>query len=296
MSFYYASEKNKRAVNEDSFCQMDIRMNHEAVISTMAIADGMGGLSEGRRYSSTAINLWYEELVHFVMGEGFRDCALNDQINALQQFSARIYETLNQKLYRMGLDRGVKGGTTLTTAIHFWDRWIISNCGDSPAYIAKNGQIAVKSLIQNRAGEMVRDGKTTRGTAEFYQNKNKLSEYLGRKTPVHPFVTIVEDTEVDYVLIGSDGAFGNYDETSLHFMFQKENKEMLKELFNKVRDVGEEDNQTAILYVREDDILESHYIDTGVNDEDPYACQYKELEDRQPNETGIWNKLWRRHR
>ena len=43
MAFYFASEKNKREVNEDSYCQMELRINLEASVSAMVVADGMGG-------------------------------------------------------------------------------------------------------------------------------------------------------------------------------------------------------------------------------------------------------------
>lgn len=45
MAFFFASEINRRSSNEDSYCQMEIRMNAEAVVKAMVVADGMGGLS-----------------------------------------------------------------------------------------------------------------------------------------------------------------------------------------------------------------------------------------------------------
>lgn len=43
--FLFASEINRRSSNEDSYCQMEIRMNAEAAVKAMVVADGMGGLS-----------------------------------------------------------------------------------------------------------------------------------------------------------------------------------------------------------------------------------------------------------
>lgn len=45
MAFFFASEINRRSSNEDSYCQMEIHMNAEAVVKAMVVADGMGGLS-----------------------------------------------------------------------------------------------------------------------------------------------------------------------------------------------------------------------------------------------------------
>ena len=121
MAFYFASEKNKREINEDSYCQMELRINLEASISAMVVADGMGGLAGGKFYSETALELWYRGLLDTMMGEGFRDCSLHQQIDALTEFSENIFEKINRQLYKKGLDTGARGGTTLSAAIHFWD-------------------------------------------------------------------------------------------------------------------------------------------------------------------------------
>ena len=66
MAFFFASEINRRSSNEDSYCQMEIRMNAEAAVKAMIVADGMGGLSGGKYYSEAAVNLWYQELLQIL--------------------------------------------------------------------------------------------------------------------------------------------------------------------------------------------------------------------------------------
>ena len=254
MSFYFASEQNRRLENEDSYCQMDFRMNHEAALSVMAIADGMGGLSKGKLYSEKAIHLWYEGLLKVILSKEFKDCSLQKQIGVLQDFSETIYEKINQELYHMGLDQGVKGGTTLTCAIHFWDTWILSNCGDSPAYSIKDGEAVLRSAIQNRAWEMIQEGETTMRSASFYQYKNRLLQYLGRREKVCPHVTTISDEEADYLLIGTDGALGENDGPVIAKILSYEETDgqtLLKRLFDEAKALGEEDNQTAILYIKD---------------------------------------------
>ena len=56
MAFFFASEINRRSSNEDSYCQMEIHMNAEAVVKAMVVADGMGGLSGGKYYSEAAVH------------------------------------------------------------------------------------------------------------------------------------------------------------------------------------------------------------------------------------------------
>lgn len=294
MSFYFLSEKNQRNTNEDSFCQIDIQMNHEACVSVMAVSDGMGGLSEGKMFSERAIRLWYSELMNYILSEAFRDCTLTEQMKALQDFSYVTYQTINKTLYHEGLDQGIRGGTTLSVAIHFRDHWIVSNCGDSPIYAVRDGYVSLISMIHNRAHQMVRDGIIDKNSEEFNRNKNKLMEYLGRREPVHPHIAIVRDEDIDYLLMGSDGAFGDYDEDALEMLFQSgevPDRDIVSTLFELARMSGENDNQTAILYAAERRFEEedtrrydldrngwSRYMDQQYSAVDARNCSYKVLE------------------
>ena len=85
MAFFFASEINRRSSNEDSYCQMEIRMNAEAAVKAMVVADGMGGLSGGKYYSEAAVNLWYQELLQILMSDRFKGNPLDRQIEILQE-------------------------------------------------------------------------------------------------------------------------------------------------------------------------------------------------------------------
>ena len=251
MAFFFASEINRRSSNEDSYCQMEIRMNDEAAVRAMVVADGMGGLSGGKYYSEAAVNMWYQELLSTIMSERFRGNPLDRQIDILQEFSKEIYGKLNQTLYKRGLDAGIKGGTTLSAVIHFWDTVIISNCGDSPIYALKDGNLRLISEIQNVAEKMVREGKTTAGSVLYYQNKNRLLDYLGKRAESHPYCTVLPSRDIDGILAGSDGAFGDLTTEELVSAVSacKRPQEVIRQIFEKSRAAGEEDNQTAVFYL-----------------------------------------------
>lgn len=263
MAFYFASEKNKRSVNEDSYCQMELRMNLEASVSAMVVADGMGGLSGGKLYSQAAMDLWYRGLLCTLMSDSFRDCSLHQQIDALTEFAEHVFEKINRRLYKKGLDTGVKGGTTLSAAIHFWDTWIIANCGDSPIYGMKDGKLSLLGEIQNVASQMVKKGTAREGTALFYQNKNRLTEYLGKREEVHPYCARLPQDAADAILLGSDGAFGNLSMDAIERILNggQASQQMLSDLFAHAKATGEDDNQTAILYVKEKAALPERFAD-----------------------------------
>ena len=249
MVFFLESLQNKRSRNEDSYCHMDLRLNHEATVSAFVVADGMGGLNAGNLYSRTAVDLWYEELLRLIMGETFQGCPLKSQIDALKDFSVKVYHKLNKILYQKGMDAGLRGGTTLTTAIHFWDTWILTNLGDSPIYYMKEGSLKMASEIQNVAWQLVRSGQTQPGATLFLQNKNRLLQYLGRREEVSPHCVCLPDREIRMLLLGSDGAFGNLSEKKLEEILRQYegSSQALSMILQAARDDGETDNQTAIL-------------------------------------------------
>ena len=251
MAVYFNSEINRRSVNEDKYCDMEFRLNHEAAVHVMMVADGMGGLTGGQYYSETAVKLFNERLLGVIMDKNFEGSSLEEQAGLLKEFCHQIFQDINQVLYTRGLNAGIKGGTTLTVVIHFWHSFIIANCGDSPAYCLKDGRLRLVSDIQNAAWQMIREGKTSRGSLIYHQNKARLLQYLGRRDPVHPHVTVIEEEEADYLLLGTDGAFGNLSRKRLAGFFDgtTRHQQILTEIFEAARAEGEEDNQTGILYV-----------------------------------------------
>ncbi len=315
MAIYYVSEKNKREFNEDSYCHMELRMNLEASVRAMAVADGMGGLCAGKSYSDAALRLWYEGLLETMMGEEFRDCSLKQQIHTLREFVETSFEKINRHLYKTGLDRGTQGGTTLSTAILFWDTFIIANCGDSPVYGLTNGRLTLLSEVQNVADEMVKQGTIERGTALFYQNKNRLTQYLGRRETVQPYITQLPQDAVDGILMGSDGALGMLSREKIEEILLNEgaSEGTLRKIMEQARVAGEDDNQTLLYYAQEEETRRQE--DYGgelfpgpetvfdLHREEALPCDYTEIPEeeaktpREPaGETGLKDRILRYRR
>ena len=173
----------------------------------------------------------------------------------LRNFSEEVYQTMGRVLYKEGMDRGLRGGTTMSAAILYWDTFFVSNCGDSPIYVIKDGRASLVSELHNLAAQMVRDGKTSHGSQLYYQNKNLIMRYLGGKEGGVPYVTAIPKDDVDLMIIGSDGAFGGLTAEMIAriAMTTSNPKELIPALFDEARKTGETDNQTAIVYVRDFD-------------------------------------------
>ena len=269
MACFFDSVKNKRTTNEDSYCKMDLGINHEAQVSSMVVADGMGGLDAGEEYSSTAVKLWYRELMRTLLSEEFTDTSLENQLEVLKDNTVRAFSRIGKTLYKKGIDSGVRGGTTLTVVLHFWNTLLIANCGDSPVYGFKNGQVELLSEVQNAAGKMVREGKIKPGSLLYYQNKNRLLSYMGGREEVEPYINVVDSRDYDCIIVGTDGAFGGLDEEELQWVFGQITSPdtLIRTLFDSARAKGEDDNQTAIVYFpnEEEEVTEKGLPETTVS-------------------------------
>lgn len=249
MGIFLESRKNKRKDNQDNYCYMEYRINLEAALKVYLIADGMGGLEKGEKFSKMAINLWQHKLLEFIMGEKFSGCSLKKQIDGLCSFSYRAIQEINEEVYQYGLDNGIYGGTTLTTAILFWDQLIVANCGDSPAFLLTGDKLKRLTMEHNVAEQLIRTHKIERGSETYYQKKNLLTEFIGKYAPVEPHVVRMPYREEDLLLMGSDGAFGELLESELlEILLENEDSDIISAVFDYAVQKGENDNQTMILY------------------------------------------------
>lgn len=257
MAVYLDSRKNGRQDNQDYHLFMEYRINHEAMIRILLVADGMGGLSHGAEASKKAAGKWLIKLQEATLSNKFLGRTLNEQIEYLKVFSSTVMKEINSELYQEFSDNGYSGGTTLTAAIIYWDRIIISNCGDSPAYLyrKKENRFEKVSNDHNHAEELLRLGKTEKNSIEYLNQKHLLTDYLGKYKEPNPYVIVLPFLPGDKILIGSDGAFGNLiDDKIFHIlqMYSEEENRMIRHIMDLSRENGEEDNQTLIYYSEEE--------------------------------------------
>lgn len=253
MPVYYESRKNKRRVNQDYHVYMEYRLNQEGMLKVFVIADGMGGLSCGEKASSMAAEKWILKLQKHTLSKEFLGRTIKEQIESLKTFSYHVMQEINEEVYQELIDQGIEGGTTLTTGILFFDTFILANCGDSPAYFyhGKEKSLVKISKEQNVAEELVRQGKTTKNSSIYLQKKNMLTDYIGKYRNAAPHVCSLSFEPGDMILLGSDGAFGTIKEEILReILLAKEEKkeQIVGDILNLAEKMGEEDNQTLLLY------------------------------------------------
>lgn len=256
MAVYFESRKNKRRVNQDHHLYMEYRMNHEAMIKVFLVADGMGGLSCGELASALAAQKWILKLQKLTMSKDFLGKPITDQLELLKMFSFHAVQEVNEEVYHEFNNQGIEGGTTLTAGILFFHNLILVNCGDSPAYyFNENDKCLMKlSKDQNVAEELVRQGKTTKNSSLYIQKKHMLTDYIGKYKEAVPHVCALTFQPGDMVILGSDGAFGELKEEEIRKMIlgkMEQPNRIIHEIMDTSERMGEEDNQTLILYIEE---------------------------------------------
>ena len=258
MPVYYESRKNKRRTNQDYHLYMEYRVNHEAMIKAMLVADGMGGLACGEVASDLAGRKWMLKLHQLTMSKDFLGKTLNEQIEQLKLFSYKVVKEINEEVYQELNDKGITGGTTLSTAILYWDTLIFSNCGDSPAFYY-NGQekrVCKISREQNAAEELLAEGKVEKNSPEYWKHKNMLTDYIGKYRQSNPYTASIPFRKGDLILIGSDGAYGKLDESEIGRLMEQYYHmpdRLIKNIMEEAEKQGEEDNQTLVCYMEEMD-------------------------------------------
>ena len=171
-----------RRNNHDSFVVCEGRNGLAA-----AVADGLGGYKGGE----LASKLFVEELEKGFESESFdlRQTFISANENIL-----RAQEDLDNKMK--------------TTAAAVWlseDKAVFANVGDSRLYGFKDGEIVFQSTDHSVAQMCVDYGEITADQIRDHEDRCILTRSLGGREDVEVDVSIIDISEIDSILICSDG-------------------------------------------------------------------------------------------
>ena len=188
----------KRENQQDAVALLKDKTNPK--LKMMIIADGMGGKQNGEIASNVVINglkRWFEKLSDeekdfFYTGvANFQNC-LNKKIN-------EISEQIAQLLYGLG-------GTTLVCAIIGENDTLITNVGDSRAYIIQNGrlkQVTVDDAIVQE--ELEKGNIPNKDVMRFHREAAGITECVGMGKIKCIHSTVLNNNDYDMLLLFSDG-------------------------------------------------------------------------------------------
>ena len=227
-----------RAYQEDTYIILE-RVDDKAVMAM--VADGMGGMQDGRHASRTAVGM---------VKNAFLRAEMNGDMNAqLRDALIKANDALYSEL------RG-EGGTTGIACVFKDGKMYYAGVGDSFLMLRRGQVIYHLNLRQNLyyslLTDLVRRGKTNRARAERHPEKNALVGYLGMKELINidSFYRPLPLMYGDAVLICSDGV-GDVlsDEELMMCLAASTPEEACRRLDEKIiaADRRHQDNYTAIV-------------------------------------------------
>lgn len=229
-----------RIINED---QVQIVKNDSGDI-LMIVADGMGGCNRGDYASKVTIDFITNEfkkrkkfIFKFMIKFWLR--SLINKINRI------IFENnKNSKIY-------FNSGTTVIVAIIHKNNLIITNVGDSRAYLYKNNLLIRLSEDQSYINFLEKTGQIKTKEIEKYKQNNILLNSLGTY-PSIMFKLKSLRYKTGSILLCSDGLYNNLSEKEIIEILDsdKNAKDKVTEFIKKANFNGGSDNITAALLVR----------------------------------------------
>lgn len=179
-----------RTNNQDAFGQLG---------SVFAVADGMGGLADGRAAAELAVRQ---------MAHGWKSQATADDI---RQFIHHI----NRQVLDLATAAGQRVGTTLVAALVAEGRATIVSVGDSRVYRLRRGALELLTRDHNLRGELLDAGISP--TAEEVRGPLRaLTSFLGQPgEELQVDVRSIAMVPGDRLLLCSDGVHGAFSHRDL---------------------------------------------------------------------------------
>ena len=232
---YGISHKGNRTHNEDYILVKKIKD-----IYLLAVADGIGGHNAGEVASKMAV----ETLENFITERYREDLSIEE----IKEILEEAYNLAHRKIRENAIGDKEGMGTTLTTAVIKEDRCIVANCGDSRAYLIRDGCIIHRTKDHSFVQALIDSGQITEEVAMYHPMKNIITSALGlEELKIDTYLWDLR--EGDTLLLSSDG---------LHDYVKKE--EILKvvssyrdprEIVKRLLDIAlekTEDNVSIVVY------------------------------------------------
>lgn len=245
--FSNAQHIGKREEQQDSFAISDFkdeRLSREKGVF-FVVADGMGGLDNGREAS----NIVVESMMKYFVEKPF--------ISPIPIELRNMVENSNEKLldYFQTSGNGNSGSTVVAIVIKDSQLFWIS-LGDSRIYLYRQNAIYTFNRDHNYGLELankVIEGRMNSDEALNHPDRKALISYMGISELKHidqnikPFKLM----HGDKILLCSDGIYGSLDEEEIIEVLNGNTNCEAEELKEKVlkKDLNDQDNMTAVVIV-----------------------------------------------
>ncbi len=230
----------KRTVNEDSlgvFVPPDpALLGHIGAL--FVVADGMGGHAKGEVASALAVDTvirTYQQSAAPSLDERL--------VTALRAANATIWDQASRQVDHAGM------GTTVVCAVVVSNELLVSNAGDSRAYLVRRRQARQLTRDHSWVGELVALGKITAVEARRHKLRNVVTRCLGGypdlDVPLYPRQQL---SPGDVLVLCTDGLWGTMTDQELADVVSQHPPQVAAErLVALANERGGPDNVTVIV-------------------------------------------------
>ena len=225
----YGKEKN-----EDRLMILEASFYNDITTKVFMVADGIGSLKRSDEAAQRAVDgaadRIFIELRRLYVGKKEKNMEDISYIQRLEDILRKAFCEANHRVCELGI--GAEAGATLSVVLVFGEYAVCANLGDSPIYYY--------------------DGTTMKLVSELHVEKarNVLTKSLGETKKFDSRQVYVNHIghlkEKDFILAGSDGAFGKLSEEEiLRVVKESSTIDLLKNLFDNAENC---DDQSAVFY------------------------------------------------
>jgi protein phosphatase len=233
----------KRKGNEDSFLIDD-------ELQLYVVADGMGGRKAGEVASRLVIET-ISKTMHKLVSAESPDQMVGVDRNLSSQANQLVYaiRRANLKTYEYAQnDESCKGMGSTVSAVYFSDNQaIVSNVGDSPIYLVRDGRAEVVSTMHTVMAEqeaLAPDGGLKLGQ----QYLHMITRAMGIGETVNPDTAEIFFQEGDILVICSDGLSDKaFPEEICEIVEKNAPEDSCRKLVDMANERGGDDNITVIV-------------------------------------------------
>lgn len=235
----------KRSGNEDAFAVIN-------EIGLYLVADGMGGHSSGEVASRIAI----EEISKFFVEDTMSEDAtwpyvFDDTMSLAANKLRTAIDIANEQiqLYASGHPESRGMGTTIVAALANGNSMVISNVGDSRAYLLKGGVMRQVTTDHSWVAEQIHQGFLSEKEAEKHPFRNVITKALGTKEQALPDILELAITGGERLLLCSDGLNSMVRDKEIKKILSSSGplEGICRQLIRKANDKGGEDNITVLI-------------------------------------------------
>ncbi|MDM3860784.1 MAG: protein phosphatase 2C domain-containing protein [Aphanizomenon gracile PMC644.10] len=233
-----------RLQNEDNYGIKQQKISDRETILLAAIADGMGGMSQGELASQLAIKTVLETPIFFQ----------NQTIKQYQEWLENLFIQANETVSNQLKD----GGTTLSIILAVSQQLIISHVGDSRIYLLRQGEIKQLSQDHSLVAMLVASEQITEAESLDHPDRNILTKSIGTKRRLSdgyvqdlkqttPELSMKLENE-DIILLCSDGVWDLVPKNEIAEIFTPDQnlQKSVDLTINKVLERGASDNATLL--------------------------------------------------